>query len=108
LKARAFSYARPDSIAAALDAFANAGGDATYIAGGQSLVPALALRLQAPGVLIDIAHIDELRGVELQAIQKSPLMAARANVIHHWLCDMRLAAEEGDATEVAELYDEGA
>ena len=67
MKARAFGYARPDTIAAALDAFADAGGDAAYIAGGQSLVPALALRLQAPGVLIDIAHIDELRGVELDS-----------------------------------------
>lgn len=39
--------------------------DASYIAGGQSLVPALALRLQAPQTLIDIAHIPELRGIAL-------------------------------------------
>lgn len=63
VKARAFSYVRPASIAEALAAFAEAGGDASYIAGGQSLVPALALRLQAPERLIDIAHIPELRGV---------------------------------------------
>jgi carbon-monoxide dehydrogenase medium subunit len=50
----------------ALEAFAGSGDDASYIAGGQSLVPALALRLQAPQLLIDIAHIAALRGVELQ------------------------------------------
>lgn len=50
----------------ALDAYEGAGSDASYIAGGQSLVPSLALRLQAPELLIDIAHIPELRGVELK------------------------------------------
>lgn len=57
---------RPVTVAEALETFANSGEDASYIAGGQSLVPALALRLQAPEVLIDIAHIESLRGVELQ------------------------------------------
>ncbi|MGO4714665.1 FAD binding domain-containing protein [Bradyrhizobium sp. 2TAF24] len=66
MKARAFSYARPSTIEEALDAFASAGDDASYIAGGQSLVPALALRLQAPSLLIDLAHIPSLRGVELK------------------------------------------
>jgi carbon-monoxide dehydrogenase medium subunit len=46
----------------ALEAFAGA-GDATYIAGGQSLVPALAMRLQAPSLLIDLSRLDELKGV---------------------------------------------
>ncbi|MCP4565474.1 MAG: xanthine dehydrogenase family protein subunit M [Bosea sp.] len=65
MKARAFSYVRPATIAEALAAFAASGGEASYIAGGQSLVPALALRLQAPEQLIDIAHIAEMRGIEL-------------------------------------------
>jgi aerobic carbon-monoxide dehydrogenase medium subunit len=69
LKARAFSYARPSTVMEALEAFAGCGGDASYIAGGQSLVPALALRLQAPRSLIDIAHIAALRGVALQGDQ---------------------------------------
>lgn len=64
LKARAFSYVRPATIAEALAAFADAQGEASYIAGGQSLVPALALRLQAPERLIDIAHIEALHGIE--------------------------------------------
>lgn len=65
MKARAFAYLRPATVAEALDAFAGAAGDASYIAGGQSLVPALALRLQAPDRLIDIAHIAALAGIRL-------------------------------------------
>ncbi|CCD92134.1 putative carbon monoxide dehydrogenase medium subunit, coxM-like protein [Bradyrhizobium sp. ORS 375] len=63
MKARAFSYFRAGTIDEALAAHADAGDDARFIAGGQSLVPALALRLQAPRILIDINHIDELRSV---------------------------------------------
>ncbi|MBR0791665.1 xanthine dehydrogenase family protein subunit M [Bradyrhizobium manausense] len=63
MKARAFSYFRAATIDQALDAHARVGDDARYVAGGQSLVPALSLRLQAPRLLIDITHIDELRGV---------------------------------------------
>lgn len=66
MKARAFSYARPSTVEEALEAFARAGDEASYIAGGQSLVPALALRLQAPQLLIDIGHIPSLRGIELR------------------------------------------
>lgn len=63
MKARAFSYFRASTIEDALDAHARSGDEARFIAGGQSLVPALALRLQAPRLLIDINPIDELRGV---------------------------------------------
>jgi carbon-monoxide dehydrogenase medium subunit len=67
VKARAFSYFRAATIDQALDAHARAGDDARYIAGGQSMVPALSLRLQAPRLLIDITHIDEMRGVRREA-----------------------------------------
>src|SRR4051812_24278190 len=63
MKARAFSYFRARTVEEALDAHARSRDDARYIAGGQSLVPALALRLQAPRILIDINHIEQLRGV---------------------------------------------
>ena len=53
MKARAFSYARPSTVMEALEAFASCGEEASYIAGGQSLVPALALRLQA----LSLIHI---------------------------------------------------
>src|SRR3569833_4713235 len=63
MKARAFSYLRARTVEEALGAHAQAGEDARFLAGGQSLVPTLALRLQAPQLLIDITHIPELRGV---------------------------------------------
>jgi carbon-monoxide dehydrogenase medium subunit len=63
MKARAFSYLRARTIEEALAAHAQGGEDARFIAGGQSLVPALSLRLQAPQLLIDITHIPELGGV---------------------------------------------
>ncbi len=95
MKARAFNYVRPATIAEAQNAFASAGGEASYIAGGQSLVPALALRLQAPDLLIDIAHIEELRGVQLESgwlrigaltrhaeAVTNPLIAQHAPLLH--------------------------
>lgn len=59
-----FAYARPRSLDEALDLLGEArdgAGDAKLIAGGQSLLPMMKLRLAAPQVLIDIADLDELR-----------------------------------------------
>ncbi len=63
MKAKAFSYCRARTIEEALEAHAAASDEARFIAGGQSLVPALALRLQAPRLLVDLNHVEELRGV---------------------------------------------
>jgi aerobic carbon-monoxide dehydrogenase medium subunit len=60
-----FSYARARSLDEALDLLdeaAEAGDEAKLIAGGQSLLPMMKLRLAAPQVLIDIAGLPELRG----------------------------------------------
>lgn len=66
MKARAFTYVRAHSLEEAVTRFGEADGEASYISGGQSLVPALALRLQAPAVIIDLAGIATLRGVMLE------------------------------------------
>ena len=58
-----FDYVRPASLADALDALAGGGDDAKVIAGGQSLLPLLRLRLAYPDLLVDIGGLDELRGV---------------------------------------------
>lgn len=63
VKARAFKYVRAETLEAAFDAYAEADGDCVYLAGGQSLVPSLSLRLQAPAVLIDISRIEALKGI---------------------------------------------
>lgn len=59
----AFDYLAPTSVEDALAALAQHGDDAKIIAGGQSLLPVLRMRLNAPEVLIDLAKIDSLRGI---------------------------------------------
>jgi carbon-monoxide dehydrogenase medium subunit len=59
----AFDYVAPTSVADALAALAEAGEDAKVIAGGQSLLPVLRMRLNAPDILIDLGRIEELRGI---------------------------------------------
>lgn len=63
MKAAPFEYVRPQSIEAALAALA-ADDEARIVAGGQTLVPMMAMRLARPSVLVDIAHIPGLAGIE--------------------------------------------
>ena len=58
-----FDYVAPTTVDEAVAALAQAGEDAKVIAGGQSLMPVLRLRLAAPTTLVDLGRIDELRGV---------------------------------------------
>ena len=58
----AFEYQRAKSVADAVAALAKTGGKA--LAGGQSLVGAMKLRLANPGTLVDIAGIAELKGIK--------------------------------------------
>ena len=58
-----FDYVRPGSLDEAVRALADGGEDAKIIAGGQSLLPLLRLRLAYPELLVDLAGLDELRGV---------------------------------------------
>jgi carbon-monoxide dehydrogenase medium subunit len=58
-----FDYARPSSLAEATAALADGGDDAKVIAGGQSLLPLLRLRLAYPELLVDIGGLGELAGV---------------------------------------------
>ena len=65
MKAPKFSYARPTSITEAVNLLADEGCDSRLLAGGQSLMPALNFRLDAPDRLIDINRIAELKGITL-------------------------------------------
>jgi carbon-monoxide dehydrogenase medium subunit len=63
-----FAYARPGSVAGALaqlEAAEAAGSDVKVLAGGQSLLPMMKLRLAAPAALLDIGDLAELKGVSL-------------------------------------------
>jgi aerobic carbon-monoxide dehydrogenase medium subunit len=59
----AFDYAAPSTVDEAVQVLADAGEDAKVLAGGQSLLPVLRMRLAAPTKLIDLGKIGELRGV---------------------------------------------
>jgi aerobic carbon-monoxide dehydrogenase medium subunit len=59
----AFDYVAPTTVDDAVRALAEAGEDAKVIAGGQSLMPVLRMRLAAPTKLIDLGKVAELRGV---------------------------------------------
>jgi carbon-monoxide dehydrogenase medium subunit len=61
LKAPPFRYARPGTLREALSLLQSE--DAVPLAGGQSLMPALNMRLSAPGLLVDLGALDELRGI---------------------------------------------
>ncbi len=58
-----FDYVKPATVAEAVTALAAGGEDAKILAGGQSLIPVLRLRLAAPTLLVDLGGIAELRGV---------------------------------------------
>jgi carbon-monoxide dehydrogenase medium subunit len=63
LKAPRFAYARPASVAEAIALLAEHREEARVLAGGQSLVPMLNLRVAAPRVLVDINRIAGLSGI---------------------------------------------
>jgi aerobic carbon-monoxide dehydrogenase medium subunit len=71
MKASAFSYARATSVIHALELLAAHGDSAKVLSGGQSLMPAMNLRLISPELIIDISEIAELRE-----------LAVRGNVLH--------------------------
>ena len=66
MKAAPFDYVRADSLAQALETLQQHGGDAKLIAGGQSLVPMMAMRLARPSCLIDINRLDSLKNIQVQ------------------------------------------
>ncbi|MEU0797348.1 FAD binding domain-containing protein [Amycolatopsis sp. NPDC005961] len=60
MKAAPFAYVRPSSLPDAIAELASTGGGGKVIAGGQSLVPVLAMRLARPETLVDITSVPEL------------------------------------------------
>jgi len=63
VKPARFDYLRATSAAEALETLHQAGGDARILAGGQSLLPMLNMRLARPSVVIDIMHVPEWQQV---------------------------------------------
>ena len=66
MKASAFSYARATSVVNALELLVAHGDKAKVLSGGQSLMPAMNLRLISPELIVDIGEIAELRGIAVR------------------------------------------
>ena len=94
MKASAFSYARATSVVNALELLAAHGDDAKVLSGGQSLMPAMNLRLISPQWIVDIGGIAELKGITVHGdvltigaltrhvdLQRSPDIAAHAPLL---------------------------
>src|SRR5258706_3241424 len=94
MKASAFSYARATSVANALELLVAYGDKAKVLSGGQSLIPAMNLRLISPELIVDIGEITELRGIAVKGgvlrigalarhvdLLKSPEIAAYAPLL---------------------------
>jgi len=90
----AFDYVAPSTVEEAVRALADAGEDAKVLAGGQSLLPVLRMRLAAPSTVIDLGRVAELRGVRDEGddlaigamtthydVQRDPLIAEHAALL---------------------------
>jgi carbon-monoxide dehydrogenase medium subunit len=95
MKPPPFDYIAPETLAEALEAARQAGSDAKFLAGGQSLVPAMNFRITQPALLIDLNRIPDLdyirrddgAGLRLGAMTRQrrleldPLVAAEAPLL---------------------------
>ncbi len=115
-----FEYARPGSVDEVLDLLAEHGSEAKVLAGGQSLVPALNMRLARPTVLVDINDVFDLdnvaetdRALRVDALvrqadprlRRIPLVAQALPFVGHFVTRNRgtLAGSIAHADAAAEL-----
>jgi len=84
-----FDYVRPGSIGEAVRALADGGEDAKVIAGGQSLLPLLRLRLSYPDLLVDVGGLDSLREV----VDEGDSLLIGSRVTHYEVTRDALIAE---------------
>ncbi len=83
MKASAFSYARATSVANALELLVAHGDKAKVLSGGQSLMPAMNLRLISPELIVDIGEIAELREIAVRGdvLRPACMVALNATII---------------------------
>jgi carbon-monoxide dehydrogenase medium subunit len=98
-----FDYVAPATLEEALSALAEHGVDAKILAGGQSLLPVLRMRLNAPEWVIDLGKIDALRGIrdDGDAIVIGAL-TTHHDVMHDALVEEHALLIKKAATEVAD------
>ena len=93
----AFDYIAASSVEEAVQALTQAGEDAKLLAGGQSLVPVLRLRLATPTTLVDLNKISELRGVR----EDGDVIVVGAMTTHHDVINNELIAEHASLLALA-------
>jgi len=98
-----FEYVAPTSVEEALQALSEHGDDAKIMAGGQSLLPVLRMRLNAPEWVIDLSRIDSMRGIR----DDGDAIVIGAMTTHHDVLNDALVREHAllitkAATEVAD------
>lgn len=71
MKAVSFEFHRPASLAEASDVLVRYEGDARVLAGGQSLMPMLNLRLVRPAAIVDLSALAELKAMEVSSTEVS-------------------------------------
>ncbi len=103
----AFDYLAPTTVADALAALAEHGDDAKVMAGGQSLLPILRMRLNAPEVVIDLTGVEGLRGISEENTADGGHITIGAMTTYQDVLDSDLVAEHAELlikaiTEVAD------
>ncbi|WP_433871130.1 FAD binding domain-containing protein [Saccharopolyspora sp. CA-218241] len=92
-----FDYVAPTSIAQAVGVLARADDDAKVLAGGQSLLPVLRMRLADPGLVVDLGRIEELRGIR----EDGDALVIGATTTHHDVLRDPLVAEHAPLLALA-------
>ncbi len=88
MKAAAFDYTKVDTVSEAVALLSRHAGSAQILAGGQSLMAMMNLRLAQPELLIDISGVDGLRGIEV----KGSVLRIGALTTHHAILKSDLVA----------------
>ena len=89
MKAAPFDYVKPHSLDQVIALLQQHGDDARLLAGGQSLLASLNMRLSEPALLVDLSGLDDLRGIRVQG----PSLRIGALVTHTEIEDSALVAQ---------------
>lgn len=83
MKPAAFDYLRAETMDEALEALRQGGSDARILAGGQSLMPMLSMRLARPSLLIDVMHVKSLQRLSDEGGQLMVGAGVRQSRVEH-------------------------
>ena len=93
MKTPKFVYVRAESVAQVLNILSEHGDDARVLAGGQSLMPTLNMRLSQPDILIDINRLDVLKGISVEDGPNDGMVRIGALVRHAEVARSPIVAE---------------